>query len=87
MKKKAMVILWPSFVVAVFGAAIMFSLMDPVDMRFIGPLEFGRKAGYTLGFLLMWGFAACSSAFTWFLMRTAEEVNRPEAGREPRAAG
>ena len=51
MKKKAMVILWPSFIVAAGGAVIMFSLMDPVDMRFIGPLELGRKAGYTLGFL------------------------------------
>jgi hypothetical protein len=77
--RKAILILWPSFVVAVFGAAIMFSLMDPVDMRFIGPLELGRTAGYTLGFLLMWGFAACSSAFTWFLTRTAREVNRQDA--------
>ncbi len=75
MKRMAMVILWPSFVVAAAGAVVMFSLMDPVDMRYIGPLEMGRKTGYTLGFLLMWGFAACSSAFTCFLQRSPNEVN------------
>lgn len=84
MKRMAMVILWPSFIVAAGGVVVMFSLMDPVDMRYIGPLELGRKMGYTLGFLLMWGFAACSSVLTWFLMRTAGEINRIEEGENAR---
>ena len=71
-----MLIFWPSFVVALAGTVIMFAFIDPVDLRWVGPFELGRKAGYTLGFLLMWAFAACSSAFTWFLMRPTGEVNR-----------
>ena len=76
MRRRAILILWPSFVVAVFGTVAMFAFIDPVDLRLVGPFELGRQAGYTLGFLLMWAFAACSSAFTWFLMRPAAEVNR-----------
>jgi len=31
---------------------------------------------YSIGFFLCWGFAAASSAFTCFLQRSADEVNR-----------
>lgn len=73
--KKYMVILWPAFIMAFAGTAALFSLLDPVDLRFVGPLELGRKAGYALGFFFMWGLAAASSALTVFLERSAEEVN------------
>jgi hypothetical protein len=68
--KAAMVILWPSFVFGAIGAALFFILHDPVDLAFVGPLEFGRKAGYTVGFLLLWGIAAGSSWLTWLLAST-----------------
>jgi hypothetical protein len=32
-------------------------------------------ATYSIGFLLFWGLAAASSAFTCFLQRSAAEVN------------
>lgn len=84
--RKLIYILWPSFVVAVFGVVVMFALMDPVDLRWVGPFELGRRAGYTLGFLLMWAFAACSSAFTWFLMRPPAEVNEAAPDGEKHCA-
>jgi hypothetical protein len=60
-------ILWPSFLMAGAGTVLLFLLIDPVDLRFVGPLELGRKAGYTLGFFFLWALAAASSAFTtWF---------------------
>jgi hypothetical protein len=65
--KPAMSILWPSLVVAGIGTVLLFALLDPVDLRFVGPLELGRKAGYTLGFLFLWALAAGSSAFTCWL--------------------
>ena len=43
--RNALAILWPSF---------LFALLDPVDLRFVGPLEFGRKSGYTIGFFFFW---------------------------------
>lgn len=74
--KKAMAILWPSFVFAVIGTAALFSALDPVDLFFVGPLELGRKAGYAFGFFFLWAVAAGSSWLTWFLERSAAEVNR-----------
>ena len=68
--KSAMVILWPSFIFGAIGAALFFVLHDPVDLSFAGPLEFGRKAGYTVGFLLLWAIAAGSSWLTWLLAST-----------------
>jgi hypothetical protein len=55
---------------------LFFALLDPVDLRFVGPLELGRKAGYTIGFFFFWALAAGSSALTCFLQRRADEVNR-----------
>jgi hypothetical protein len=67
--KKAMSILWPSFIFAGIGTVLFFSSLDPVDLRFVGPLELGRKAGYTIGFVFFWALAAGSSWLTSFLRR------------------
>ena len=53
--RQAIAILWPSFIFGGIGAVLFFTLHDPVDLSFVGPLEFGRKAGYTVGFFLFWG--------------------------------
>lgn len=74
--KRAILILWPSFVVAAFGSTLFFLVFDPVDFQLFGPLGLSRRAGHTIGFFLLWGLAAASSAFTCFLQRSAEEVNR-----------
>jgi hypothetical protein len=74
--RKALVILWPSFLFGALGTVVFFGLLDPVDLRFVGPLEFGRKAGYTIAFFLFWGLAAGSSWLTSLLERPAAEVNR-----------
>jgi hypothetical protein len=67
--KKAMAILWPSLLFGGIGTVLFFSILDPVDLRFVGPLELGRKAGYGLGFLLFWSLAAGSSWLTSLIER------------------
>jgi hypothetical protein len=67
------------------GTVIFFSLLDPVDLRFVGPLELGRKAGYTIGFFFFWALAAASSALTCFLQRRSDEVNRKAGGGDAAA--
>ena len=62
--RKALAILWPSFLFAGLGTLLLFALLDPVDLRFVGPLEFGRKTGYTIGFFFFWAIAAGSSWLT-----------------------
>ena len=77
--KKAMAILWPSLLFGAIGTVLFFSIQDPVDLRFVGPLELGRKSGYTIGFFFFWALAAGSSALTCFLQRRADEINKREA--------
>ena len=74
--RKAAAILWPSFVAAAAGTAVLFSAIDPVDLSFVGPLELPRGAGYTIAFFFFWALGAGSSWLTWILERSAEEVNR-----------
>jgi hypothetical protein len=61
--------LGPSFNFAGIGTEQFFSSLAPVDLRFVGPLELGRKAGYTIGFVFFWALAAGSSWLTCFLRR------------------
>lgn len=75
--KRAIWILWPSFLVGGIAEAVFFTLIDPADMFILGePMEFNRTAVYSAGFFLFWAFAATSSAFTCFLQRGAVDVNR-----------
>ena len=80
--RNLMWILWPSFIFGAIGTVMFFALLDPVDLRFVGPLELSRKAGYTVGFFFFWALAAGSSAFTCFLQKRADDVNRPLPRRE-----
>lgn len=76
--KKAMWILWPSFLVAGAAEVMFFTVIDPQELYLLGePVSMSRMATYSIGFLLFWGLAAASSAFTCFLQRSSREVNRP----------
>ena len=69
--KRLLWILWPSFVVAGMAEIFFFLLFDPIELEIVGELfGVGRLAGYSIGFLLFWLFAAASSAFTSFLQGT-----------------
>jgi hypothetical protein len=74
--KRVIWILWPSFLVGGAATIVFFLALDPADFRFVGPLELDRMAGYTIGFFFFWAVAAASSAFTCFLQRSSDEINR-----------
>jgi hypothetical protein len=75
--KRAIWILWPSFIVAGLAEVVFFTIFDPIELHLVGHLlGVSRIAAYTLGFILFWLFAAASSAFTCFLQRGASEINR-----------
>ncbi|CAM5189754.1 Transmembrane protein OS=Castellaniella defragrans OX=75697 GN=HNR28_000833 PE=4 SV=1 [Castellaniella defragrans] len=57
-------ILWPSFLAAILGSGLVFALVDPLDVIILGRWQAGRLPVYTLGFLLLWGLGAVSSALT-----------------------
>ena len=68
--KRAILILWPSFLAAGAGELVLFNLVDPSDF------EMSRLAAYSVVFFLFWGLAASSSALTCLLQRSADEINR-----------
>lgn len=85
--RKAMSILWPSFLVAAAATGAFFSAFDPWQLRlFDWAVYFSRTAVYSLGFIAFWALAAASSTLTWLLLRPREEVNRcplPAVDRPP----
>jgi hypothetical protein len=75
--KRAIFILWPSFVVGGAGEVLFFTVFDPKELYLFGePTSLSRLAVYSIGFFLCWAFAAASSALTCLLQHGAEEVNR-----------
>ena len=77
MKRTLINVLWPSFIVGGVGEGLFFTVFDPQELYLFGePSDLSRMAVYTIGFFMCWAFAAASSAFTCFLQRTAEEINR-----------
>lgn len=75
--RKIIWILWPSFIVAGIAETVFFTFFDPMDLHLMGdPHALGRTAVYSAGFFAFWAFAAASSAFTCFLQRTSDEINR-----------
>lgn len=47
-------VLWPSFMGAALLSFIVFLLIDPEQIAFLGYLQLSRATVYTLGFFLFW---------------------------------
>jgi len=63
-----MAIAWPGFLVACLMELLVFALVDPQDVRWLGhQLLSSREAVYTLTFFVFWLMAMLSSALTWLL--------------------
>ena len=60
-------ILWPSFLCAGVGSAIVFALVDPHDILVFNTLHFSREVVYTVGFFIFWLATGLSSALTLFM--------------------
>ncbi|HXZ49443.1 MAG TPA: hypothetical protein VEG27_10505 [Usitatibacter sp.] len=77
MGRRLMWVLWPGFVVAIPAVGVVFSLVDPADLQWLGsPIELPRLGAYTLGFLLFWVVGSGCSALTCLLQRSPFELNR-----------
>lgn len=62
-------ILWPSFLVAGMAEGLLFTVISPEDITFFGHhLEASDQAIYTVGFFILWGLCALSSALSIFIL-------------------
>ena len=77
LQQRMMWIAWPAFMVACILEALVFALVDPQDLHWLGrPIELSRQAVYTGAFFAFWGITMVSSAVTTLLSMSPFEVNR-----------
>lgn len=62
--RQIMVILWPSFLIAGVASAIVFALIDPLDVAIFGYIRPSREWLYAIGFFLFWVMAGLSSTLS-----------------------
>jgi len=69
MSTRVMTILWPSFAMAGVLEGLVFSVVDPTELRWLGqlPIEASPQAVYTLAFLAFWAVISTSGALTTLL--------------------
>ncbi len=69
MNQRVMTIVWPSFVMAGVLEGIVFSLVDPAELRFgTNAIDVSPQAIYTLAFLTFWAVLSTSGALTTLLL-------------------
>lgn len=78
MRRLAMVILWPSFLVAAMAEGFFFSLVDPQDLQLGGSsLSLSPMAIYTLGFFLFWMFCSLAAMLSYYLANVPNDHQPP----------
>lgn len=69
---KSILILWPSFMVAVVAEFVFFTVIDPQQLYLLGePVTYSKIATYSIGFFALWAVCAASSLLTVFLLPLA----------------
>jgi hypothetical protein len=78
MGRMAMVVLWPSFLVAILAEGFFFSVFDPADMAIGGyHLELSPLPVYTIGFFFFWIFCALASMLSCYLLQGSRAERSP----------
>lgn len=79
MTRIALQILWPAFLMAGVLEMLVFALVDPGDLRWLGgqAIDVSRQAVYTLAFLAFWAVIAAAGAITTLLQRGSDEDRPP----------
>ncbi len=61
-------VLWPSFLIAAIAEGLLFTFISPEDIIIFGrPVEATQQAIYAIGFFMLWGLCALSSALTYLV--------------------
>lgn len=78
MARLMMVVLWPSFVVAIVAEGFFFSLFDPRDLGMLGiHLDVSPMTAYSVGFFCFWLFCALASMLTCYLVGMPNDRQQP----------
>jgi hypothetical protein len=79
-RERSLAVLWPAFLMAGVLEMLVFSFVDPRQLRAFGGelLDWSPTAVYTVAFFVFWGVIAVASALTELLAAPAGEINRRE---------
>jgi hypothetical protein len=73
-------ITWPAFLAACLLEALVFSMVDPGEVHWLGhQLEASRQAVYTAAFFCFWLIAMASNGLVLWLHKPAQSINHPIA--------
>ena len=74
-------ILWPSFLIACIAEGLLFTFISPEDIIIFGrPVEASQPAIYTIGFFILWGLCALSSALTFLVLPRPRQDEKDDDG-------
>ncbi len=78
MGKILMVVAWPAFLASCILEALVFALIDPLDLTW-GQAQLGwsRQAVYTLAFFVFWSVVAMAASMALLLARTGPAPTVP----------
>ena len=69
-------IIWPAFLAACLLEALVFSMVDPGEVYWMGhPLQASRQAVYTAAFFCFWLIAMACSGLALWLNKPAQAIN------------
>ncbi len=69
-------IVWPAFLAACLLEALVFSMVDPGEVHWMGhALQASRQAVYTAAFFCFWLIAMACSGLALWLHKPAQAVN------------
>lgn len=72
-----MVVAWPAFLAACILEALVFALIDPLELTWgQAHLGWSRQTVYTLAFFVFWGVVAIAASVAVILARA--EPSKPE---------
>lgn len=82
--KNLMWIAWPSFLLACFLEALVFTLVDPMDIHWLSDgVNLSRQGICSLAFFVFWAVTGISSALSIFLMNLPSQTNHSSSGHQP----
>lgn len=74
--QRIMWIVWPSFLMAGVLEILVFAMVDPQDLHWLGQsVQLSRQGVYTVAFFVFWLVTLLSSALTALLAIPSLEVN------------
>lgn len=74
-----MVVTWPAFLAACILEALVFALIDPLELTWgQAHLGWSRQTVYTLAFFVFWGVVAIAASVAVMLARAEPSAPEPQ---------